>query len=319
MNELYAISQIIKSHPRFTLDAFRWQQLYLKLAHEKNLTVEGILADTRSAWPDMFAYLDKNHALFKDLRESLRPLELLGIQLLCYGSEDYPTDCYRMDDPPFTLSYWGSPAWKTQRSSLATLSVVGSREPQRESLEWLEQDFAPFVEKERVCIVSGGARGVDQKSHSVALRKKVSTVVVLPSGLGEFYPATLKEWITPVLSGGGAFVSEYDFQQRMHKHLFHHRNRLIAALGRATLIVEARRRSGTLITAQQAAQLGRAVWVVPGHPRDPHFQGSLDLLSEGAQVIRDAQDLTMFFHSELCQEKFPKAQLGVTLNNEPYM
>lgn len=315
MNELYALSQIIKSYPRFALDAFRWQQVFLKLAHEKNLCVEGVLQYTKNSWPEMFAYLDKNHRLFKDLRESLRPLELLGIQLVCYGTDDYPPECYRMDDPPFTLSYWGTPAWKTEQ----TLSVVGSREPQRETLEWIEQDLSPFVEKERVCVVSGGARGVDQKSHSVALRKKTPTVVVLPSGLGEMYPSTLKEWVTPVLSGGGAFLSEYDFQQRMHKHLFHHRNRLIAALGRATLIVEARRRSGTLITAQQAAQLGRAVWVVPGHPRDPHFQGSLDLLSEGAQVIRDAQDLTMFFHSELCQEKFPKAQIGGLLNNEPYI
>ena len=105
----------------------------------------------------------------------------------------------------------------------------------------------------------------------------------------------------------------------MHKHLFHHRNRLIAALGRASLIVEARKRSGTLITAQQAAQLGRPVWGVPWHPRDPNFQGSLDLLSEWAQLVRDAQDLSMFFHSELESEKLSPVQIGVDLELSPYM
>jgi len=110
-----------------------------------------------------------------------------------------------------------------------------------------------------------------------------------------------------VIEGGGCFVSEYDFSQAMHKYLFHHRNRLIAALGAATLLVEARRKSGTLITAQQAAQLGRSVWVVPGHPQDPHFAGCLDLLSEGALMIRDAQDLSMYFSSELTDEKMSMA------------
>lgn len=315
MNELYILSQIIKAHPRYTLDSFRWQETYLRLAASNDLNPDGLMSWLKINWPDMHQYLDKNQQLAKGLKESLRPLQLLGIQLICFAENDYPTECYRMEDPPLTLSYWGEPAWKKGPA----LAVVGSREPQRESLEWMEQDLAPFIEKEKICIVSGGARGVDQKSHSIALRKKVPTLVILPSGLGEFYPSNLKEWVQPVFSVGGAFVSEYDYQQRMHKHLFHHRNRLIAALGRASLIVEARKRSGTLITAQQAAQLGRPVWVVPGHPRDPNFQGSLDLLSEGAQLVRDAQDLSMFFHSELESEKLSPVQIGVDLELSPYM
>ena len=163
----------------------------------------------------------------------------------------------------------------------------------------MEKEFSEFCEKQKPCVVSGGARGIDQKSHAMALRKSLPTIIVLPSGLGKLYPDSLKQWIGPVLDGGGCFISEYNFDQAMHKHLFHHRNRLIAALGKATLLVEARRRSGTLITAQQAIQLGRPVWVVPGHPHDPHFLGSLDLLAEGAVLIRDAQDLSIYFESEL--------------------
>ena len=192
-----------------------------------------------------------------------------------------------------------SPAWLVQRS----LSVVGSREPSPESLRWMEKELSDFCAQHKPLIVSGGARGIDQKAHGIALRKDCPTVVILPSGLGEIYPDSLKEWIRPIQDNGGCFLSEYDYSQRMHKHLFHHRNRLIAALGNATLLVEARRRSGTLITANQAVQLGKPVWVVPGHPQDPHFAGCLDLLSDGAVMVRDAQDLSMFFHSELITEK----------------
>ncbi len=157
------------------------------------------------------------------------------------------------------------------------------------------------------------------KISLIGSEKNTNTVVVVPSGLGCLYPDTLKEWITPVLNQGGCFLSEYAFEQKMHKHLFHHRNRLIAALGKATLLVEARKRSGTLITAHQAIQLGRPLWVVPGHPHDPHFSGSLDLLSEGAVMIRDAQDLSMYFTSELSEENLSPVRVEESLELPHYL
>jgi DNA processing protein len=200
-----------------------------------------------------------------------------------------------MEDPPLTLSFLGHASWREEKN----LSVVGSREPCFESTQWMEKEFSEFCEKSKTSIISGGARGIDQKAHAIALRHHLSTVVVLPSGLASMYPDSLREWVSPILDKGGCFLSEYSYEQKMHKHLFHHRNRLIAALGKATLLIEARRRSGTLITAHQALQLGRPVWVVPGHPLDVHFGGSLDLLTEGAALVRDAEDLFMYFKSEL--------------------
>lgn len=85
----------------------------------------------------------------------------------------------------------------------------------------------------------------------------------------------------------------------MRKHFFHDRNRLIAGLGTMTLLVEARRRSGSLLTAQKTLQLGKTVLVIPGHPCDNSHLGNLDLFTEGATPIRDAQDLSMYFRSEL--------------------
>ncbi len=315
MNELYCVTQLIKAHPRHTLDAFQLQQVYRRLGHQDLLNRDSLLKELHMLLPETAAYLEKNHRLYSELLSAAQGHYELGVKFVCYGEAHYPAGCYLMEDPPLSFSYMGAPAWQEGKS----LAVVGSREPQRESLEWMEQEFSKFCESEKAVIVSGGARGVDQKSHSISLRKQVPTLIILPSGLGNLYPDSLKDWVHPVMDQGGCLISEYDFQQRMHKYLFHHRNRLIAALGRATLIVEARRRSGTLITAQQAAQLGRPVWVVPGHPRDPHFQGSLDLLSEGASLVRDAQDLSMFFHSELRLPEEGLVQLGESLRLHPYM
>lgn len=299
MNDLYALSQLIKSHPIYTLRRDDIHGLYRNLALQQKLNPESLLVEIKEHFPEVHQAVQKNHALFKQHCEESLKLKMQGVQLVCYGEDLFPSSCYNMQEPPLTLSFMGAPAWLNER----TLSVVGSREPSFESIQWMEKEFVPFCDQAQPCVVSGGARGVDQKAHSIALRKAIPTVVVLPSGLGALYPESLKEWTSAIFAQGGCVVSEYAYEQRMHKHLFHHRNRLIAALGRATLLIEARRRSGTLITAQQAVYLGRPVWVVPGHPLDPHFNGSLDLLTEGAQLIRDAQDLSMYFAAELLQEQ----------------
>lgn len=315
MNDLYSLSQIIKNLPHYILHRDQVHGLYRLLGLAGKLTAADLLLSLEQNLPELHATVQRNQELFKRHCESSAKLEGAGVQFVVFGEPDYPSSCYQMADPPLTLSYQGAPAWRHSSS----LSVVGSREPAEDSLVWMEKEFSAFCEGTDVCIVSGGARGVDQKAHSLALRKSRSTVVVLPSGLGDVYPASLLEWRDAVMGQGGCFLSEYDYQQRMHKNLFHHRNRLIAGLGVGTLLVEARRRSGTLITAQQAAQLARPVWVVPGHPLDPHFQGSLDLVCEGAQVIRDAQDLLMFFESERVGRQGALAGVGGDPHPEHYL
>lgn len=307
MTDLFALSHLIQNSAYFTRSREMVYQCYLELARKQSLDVLSLLQALQIQIPDLGQYLQQNFSLYKEKGEETVKLRLQGWQFVCYGEELYPHSCYWMQDPPLALSYWGAPCWLAQRS----LAVVGSREPSSESLLWMEKEFGAFCETDNPCVVSGGARGVDQKSHALALRKRCLTIVVLPSGLGALYPDSLKEWVKPILDGGGCLLSEYRHDLKMHKYLFHHRNRLIAALGCATLLVEARRRSGTFMTASQSVQMGRAVAVVPGHPLDPHFGGSLDLLSEGAFPVRDLQDLRMFFASELRGAETTPAGLGV--------
>jgi len=218
-----------------------------------------------------------------------------GGELVYPGHPQYPLAFLKMGDPPFLLYIRGTPVWLHR----AGLAVVGSREPSQQSVDWLELYLADFLRmNSQAMIVSGGARGIDQQAHRISLRAGAPTVVFLPSGYHQLYPPGLKDLVPYVLSGGGAVISEYEDQTEMRKHFFNQRNRLISALGVASLIVEAGRKSGTLLTARQSLEQGKPVWVVPGHPSDRGMQGSLDLLIDGATPLRDAEDLHILFASE---------------------
>ena len=245
-----------------------------------------------SDWKNAFMSISIGawNRFFISLHESLS----LGRQLLYPGHPFYPFSFLQLNEVPFLLHLEGSPIWL----GLPGLSVVGSREPSDESLQWLEENLAPFIEKTPSFTVSGGARGVDQRVHRISLRKNIPTVAFLPAGLNQLYPETLYEIRDLILYTGGALVSEFDPDQRMAKHHFAQRNRLIAAMGELTLVIEAKRRSGTLLTAKAAIEQGRPLLVLPTHPLDRLGQGGLDLICEGATPIRDEADLTLFFRSE---------------------
>lgn len=227
--------------------------------------------------------------------EELSRLQTEGVSFTHIGEPLYPPSFLGMPGAPLLLSFRGHPAWMWG----AGISVVGSRDISQMSHLWMEESFAEFLRHEKPVVISGGARGVDQMAHKLAIRNSCSTVVVLPSGLENIYPKTLEEWQTKIIDGGGCLLSEYSYSEKMQKHFFHDRNRLIAGLGAVTLLVESRRRSGSLLTAQKTLQFGKSVLVVPGHPCDQSHLGNLDLLSEGATPIRDAADLRMYFRSEL--------------------
>jgi DNA processing protein len=236
-----------------------------------------------------------------------------GIELLTPVHPLYPPGLRRSVDPPLSLTMMGNPACLKGPA----LSVVGSREPQIETLHWMEDELSAFCQSTKAVIVSGGARGVDQKAHSVAIRNSSPTVVVLPSGIETPYPSDIERWFQPVLEGGGAIMSEYPGPTPMRKPHFHHRNRLIAAAGILTFVIEARARSGTLITAMRAAEIGRPLLVLPGHPRDLGFGGSLQLLAEGATMVRQNEDLTLFWQTELLDTKQAHLSVEVEIHSSP--
>jgi DNA processing protein len=140
-------------------------------------------------------------------------------------------------------------------------------------------------------VVSGGARGIDALAHSVSLRCHASTVVVLGTGIDRVYPPEHGDLFDAVLASSGTLVTSFLPGTGPHKGNFPIRNRIIAGLSRAVLVVSAQARSGTSITAAYARDEGRDVWAVPGDPEDLYAAGTNSLIRSGAALIASADDI----------------------------
>jgi DNA processing protein len=214
-----------------------------------------------------------------------------GARILFPGHADYPFDPYSVEENPKFISCWGGSPWR----SAPSIAVVGSREPSNAATDWLEIHLAEFLSRTKAVVVSGGARGVDQRAHFIAVRAGLPTVVFLPSGLGHLYPSEWQTWKKDVIATGGAIISTYSPFQEVRRSHFEDRNRLIAALGKMIFVVEARRRSGSSMTARLAREMDRTICCLPGSPMDPRCAGTIDLLFDGAFPVRDAGDLEVLF------------------------
>lgn len=203
----------------------------------------------------------------------------------------YPTGFLRLPDPPRLLFLLGTPSWE----NAINFAVVGKREARPHTVRWMHDEFYKFLEHQKALnIISGGARGVDQKAHSGAIIHHLKTTVLLPSGLNNIYPSTLLDYKTSILENGGCFLSHYLPDTQMHKKNFHHRNQLIAALADMCLIIEAEKRSGTYKTALYCQEMGTPMAVLPSFPMDQSYSGSLQLIYDGSTMVRDHKDLSCF-------------------------
>lgn len=209
-----------------------------------------------------------------------------GLFMKCIKAHDsrYPSLLKRLEKPPEALYIEGDESLLLR----PYLSVVGARDAGLWVREWLEYELSPVLKELGVGVVSGGARGVDQWAHWLCLRGKVPTLIVLPSGCRNKYPRTLSEFEgrSEVL-----FISEYEPETVMRKHFFYKRNRLIAGLSPLTLIVQAQERSGTMITAKYAMDVGSCVGALPGAVMDVSMAGNNQLIFDGASMVRDRHDL----------------------------
>jgi DNA processing protein len=146
--------------------------------------------------------------------------------------------------------------------------------------------------------VSGGARGVDQLSHQIAIKNYRPTIFVLPSGLLDLYPSNLEDYKKYQSKVPLCFISEFEITQNLHKSHFYFRNRIIASLGQMTLVAQATYKSGSLLTVHHCLENGRPVLSIPAHPEMSGFAGNIKLLQEGAFLISHSRDLLDFWRAE---------------------
>jgi DNA processing protein len=208
------------------------------------------------------------------------------------GDAGYPPALLDIDDPPLLLFAMGTEArhWaEGQHQAQAMLAVVGSRNPTPQGERHARQ-FAQALAQAGVCVVSGLARGVDGAAHEGALAGGGSTVAVVGTGLDRVYPRRHLGLARRIV-GQGAIVSEFPLGTPPLNHHFPQRNRILAGLARATLVVEANLQSGSLITARLAAEQGKAVMAIPGSIDSPQSQGCHQLIVQGARLVAGVQDV----------------------------
>jgi DNA processing protein len=220
-------------------------------------------------------------------RESaLREWELaekFDARFVALGEPDYPAGLRAIDAPPPLIAVRGrAPVF--QKSMVA---IVGSRNSSAAGLAMTER-FARGIAAGGYAIVSGLARGVDACAHRASLA--TGTVGVMAGGLDKPYPPEHARLIDQIVESG-AVVSELPFGYEPRGRDFPRRNRIVSGLSLATLVVEAARRSGSLITARFAQEQGREVFAAPGSPLDPRAEGTNDLLRDGAHFCTAAQDV----------------------------
>lgn len=199
---------------------------------------------------------------------------------------DYPAILRASPDPPARLYVIGNP--ECLRPGLA---VIGARKATPYGLS-VTAMLAGWAARSGYLIVSGGAIGCDQAAHRAALEQGAATVAVMAGGADVAYPSGASTLLRQI-AGTGAVISENPWGTRPQRWMFRRRNRIIAGMCAAVLVVEAGLPSGTFSTADDALAADREVFAVPGSILSPESRGSNRLISQGATMITDATDLLL--------------------------
>ena len=206
-----------------------------------------------------------------------------NVRLIAYGEPDYPPMLRQMDQPPPLVAVRG----RLDVFRMPAISVVGARNASANGMT-IARRIASDLGREGHIIVSGLARGIDAAAHSGSL--DTGTVAVFAGGLSRPYPPE-NEKLSETIAERGALISEMPLTWSPRSRDFPRRNRLIAALGTGLVVIEAAYRSGSLISARLAAEMGRLVYAVPGSPLDPRSAGTNSLIPNGATLITGAADV----------------------------
>ena len=246
------------------------------MSHEKLIEIEGIskkdadnIAETRRNW---------------EIEAEWMKLMEQGVGFVSVEDENFPKRLRGIPGAPYSLYYIGRLPEEEERS----IALVGARGRSAYGSE-VTRKLAKELSNYGVQIISGMAKGIDTDAHSGALEGGTPTYAVLGCGVDVCYPTSNRYLYHSILERGG-IISEYPLKTQPNKTLFPARNRIISGLSDCVVVMEAREKSGSLITADFAMEQGRDVYALPGRITDPLSEGCNHLIHQGAGIVQSVED-----------------------------
>lgn len=248
---------------------------------------------------------------FKEAERELAFIEKEGIQVQYFLDADYPKRLKQCSDAPLILFSKG----KINLNNSRIISVVGTRKITNSGRSFTEK----FIEELSVLnpiIVSGFAYGVDIVAQRAAVANNLQTIGCLAHGLNQIYPKIHAKYADSVLENGG-FMSDFWSTDKFDRNNFLKRNRIIAGLSEATIVIESAEKGGSLVTADIANSYDREVFAVPGRPTDALSKGCNNLIkTNNAHLLTSAADLVYMLNWKIKEAKPIQQQLFVSLEGE---
>ncbi len=255
-----------------------------------------------------------NKEILKKTEAEINFIEKHTITTYFYTDKDYPNRLKQYDDSPIVLYFKGQADLNQQK----IISIVGTRKATTAGLENCKQLISKLNDKgHKVLIVSGLAYGIDIQAHKLALKNEQETVAVLGHGLNMIYPSAHKT-IAKEIIGQGGLLSELPSSAKLDPAHFVKRNRIIAGIADATVVIESAKKGGSLITAKIANDYNKDVFAFPGRVNDRYSEGCNFLIKTNrAALIESADDIEYIMGWQPSEkEKVVQSQLFVELNEE---
>lgn len=219
-------------------------------------------------------------------KEHLVYMERNNIDIISIEDTEYPLKLLSIYNPPICIYIKGNKEIFKEKS----IGIIGCRECTSYGKE-IAQKFSYHLAKNKINIVSGLAKGIDSEAHLGATYAKGWTTAVLGNGLDTVYPKENYYLVDKILRNDGAIISEYPIGTRPEKMNFPARNRIISGISDGLLVVEAKKKSGTLITVDFALEQGRDVFLVPGNINSLNSEGTNDLIKQGGRLVTCYEDI----------------------------
>ena len=221
-----------------------------------------------------------NNQIKNYVQKHLDFMEKNNIDIISIQDKEYPQLLKQIPYPPINLYIKGD---KSILNNVG-IGVVGCRIPSDYGIK-IAKEFSYNISKRNVNIISGLAKGIDSYAHLGAIEAKQKTIAILGNGLDTVYPKENYKLFQDILNSGGAIISEFPLGTSPKKENFPRRNRIISGMSNGILVVEAKKKSGTLITVDFALEQGRDVYVVPGNIDSENSVGTNDLIKQGAKLV----------------------------------